>query len=134
MVRKVLDEKPITLGQVHELLKIREETGINYVQRVTAQHAEKLSRDAAFSEEAIQALKEEFDLPRILVVQILNINPKKPIDVRAITGDRLSDDKISQLLTRYSEFITLAAATAAKEAKEVSDEDEEIVDEGFEDL
>jgi len=133
MVRKVLDEKPITLGQVHELLKIREETGINYVQRVTAQHAEKLSRDAAFSEQAIQALKEEFDLPRILVVQILNINPKTPIDVRAITGDRLSDDQISHLLTRHSEFV-IAAVTAKTEAKDISDEDEEVVEEGFEDL
>lgn len=133
MVRKVLDEKPITLGQVHELLKIREETGINYVQRVTAQHAEKLSREAAFSEEVIQALQEEFDLPRILVVQILNINPKKPIDVRAITSDRLSDDQIDQLLTRYSEFVTVAA-TAAKEAKEISDKEEEELEEGFEDL
>ncbi|MFX1505829.1 MAG: hypothetical protein ACFFDC_06915 [Promethearchaeota archaeon] len=133
MVRKVLDEKPITLGQVHELLKIREETGINYVQRVTAQHAEKLSREAAFSEEVIQALQEEFDLPRILVVQILNINPKIPIDVRAITSDRLSDEQINQLLTRYSEFAAVAA-TAAKEAKEVSEEEEEGLEEGFEDL
>ncbi|MFW9906508.1 MAG: hypothetical protein ACFFFH_19510 [Candidatus Thorarchaeota archaeon] len=133
MVRKVLDEKPITLGQVNELLKIREETGINYVQRVTAQHAEKLSRGAAFSEEVVQALQEEFDLPRILVVQILNINPKTSIDVRAITSDRLSDDQIEQLLTRYSEFVT-AAATAAKEAKEISDEEEEVLEEKFEDL
>ena len=133
MVRKVLDEKPITLGQVHELLKIREETGINYVQRVTAQHAEKLSRDAAFTEEVIQALKEEFNLPRILVVQILNINPKTSIDVRAITSDRLSNDQIDQLLTRYSEFVAVAV-TAIKEAKEVSDEEEERLEEGFEDL
>ena len=133
MVRKVLDEKPITLGQVHELLKIREETGINYVQRVTAQHAEKLSREAAFSEGVIKALQEEFDLPRILVVQILNINPKTLIDIRAITSDRLSDDQIDQLLTRYSEFVAVAA-TAAKEAKEISDEEEEGLEEGFEDL
>lgn len=132
MVRKVLDEKPITLGQVHGLLKIREEAGINYVQRVTAQHAEKLSREAAFSEEAIQAIYEEFDLPRILIVQILNINPKTPIDVRSITGDRLSNDQIEQLLTRYSEF-AIAAATAAAEDKEISEE-EEVVEEGFEDL
>lgn len=130
MVRKVLDEKPITLGQVYELLKIREETGINYVQRVTAQHAEKLSRDAAFSEEAIQTIKEEFDLPRILVVQILNINPKTSIDVKAITGDRLSDDQIDQLLSRYTEYVTLAAT----EDKEISEEEEEEVEEGFEDL
>lgn len=133
MVRKVLDEKPITLGQVYELLKIREETGINYVQRVTAQHAEKVSREAAFSEEAIQAIHEEFDLPRILVVQILNINPKTPIDVRAITGDRLSNDQIEQLLERYSKFVTIAATAATKD-KEISEEEEEVLEEGFEDL
>ena len=133
MVRKVLDEKPITLRQVYELLKIREETGINYVQRVTAQHAEKLSRDAAFSEEAVKTIQEEFDLPRILVVQILNINPKTPIDVRAITGDRLSNDQVDQLLTHYSEHVSVAATEAAVD-KEISDEEEEDDEEGFEDL
>ena len=73
MVKKILEEKPIPLGQVYDLLTIREESGINYVQRVTAQHAEKLSRDAAYSEEVIEALQNEFSLSRILAVQIVNM-------------------------------------------------------------
>ena len=132
MVRKILEEKPIPLGQVHELLKIREETGINYVQRVTAQHAEKLSRDAAYSEEVLKALQEEFELSRILVVQIVNINPVTPVDVRAVIGDRLSSDKIEQLLTRYSELIT-EFKPVVKPDKVEEDETGEV-EEGFDDL
>lgn len=131
----MLDEKPIPLGQVYELLKIREETGINYVQRVTAQHAEKLSRDAAYSEAVLQALQEEFDLPRILVVQIVNLNPKSPKDVRAITGNRLSNDQIEELLARYREFISLIASTKTEDKDEEGAlEPEDKVEEGFEDL
>jgi DNA-directed RNA polymerase subunit F len=132
MVRKILEEKPIPLGQVHELLKIREETGINYVQRVTAQHAEKLSRDAAYSEEVLEALQEEFELPRILVVQIVNINPLTPVDVRAVLGDRLSSEKIEQLLTRYSELVAeFKPVTKTDELEEDETGEEE---EGFDDL
>ena len=135
MVKKILEEKPIPLGQVYDLLTIREESGINYVQRVTAQHAEKLSRDAAYSEEVIEALQNEFSLSRILAVQIVNINPKNSTDVRAITKDILSAEKIEQLLERYSEFVTRVAATAKDEA-DSDEEDEEAseVDESFEDL
>ncbi|MFX0206401.1 MAG: hypothetical protein ACFFDT_10485 [Candidatus Hodarchaeota archaeon] len=132
MVRKVMEEKPIPLGQVYFLLKIREETGINYVQRVTAQHAEKLSRDAAYSEEVIQTLEDEFELPRILVVQLVNVNPKTSVDVRAVTGDRLSDDQIEQLLTRYLEFV--ATFKTLVEADEESRDEVEEIEEDFEDL
>ena len=135
MVRKILEEKPIPLGQVYELLTIREESGINYVQRVTAQHAEKLSHDAAYSEEVIEAIQNEFSLSRILAVQIVNINPKNSTDVRAITKDILSAEKIEQLLERYSEFVTRVAASA--EDKADSDEEDEgtsEIEESFEDL
>ena len=77
MVRKVEEEKPIPLGQVYELLKQREESGINYVQRVTAQHAENLSRNAAYSEEVLEMLQTEFDLSRLLAVQLVNLNYSK---------------------------------------------------------
>lgn len=135
MVRKILEEKPIPLGQVYDLLTIREESGINYVQRVTAQHAEKLSRDAAYSEEVIEDLQNEFSLSRILAVQIVNINPKNSTDVKAITKDILSAEKIEQLLERYSEFVIRVAASAKQEAD--SDEEDEgasEVEESFEDL
>ncbi|MFX1286213.1 MAG: hypothetical protein ACFFB5_21405 [Promethearchaeota archaeon] len=127
-----MEEKPIPLGQVYALLKIREETGINYVQRVTAQHAEKLSRDAVYSEEVIKTLEDEFELPRILVVQIVNLNPKTPVDIRAVTGNLLSDDQIERLLTRYSEFV-VTLKPSVEEDEESKDEVEEI-EEGFEDL
>ncbi len=132
MVRKILEEKPIPLGQVHELLKIREETGINYVQRVTAQHAEKLSREAAYSEKILQSLQEEFDLPRILAVQIVNTNPKTTVDVQAVTGTQLSVDQIEQLLTRYLEHVA-EVPTPTTEADDIEDSEDEL-EEGFDDL
>lgn len=134
LVRKILEEKPIPLGQVYELLTVREESGINYVQRVTAQHAEKLSRDAAYSEEVLETLQKEFGLSRILAVQIVNINPKTAKDVRAITKEILSADQIEQLLERYSEFVTKIAASAAEKPDKEGEEDAEELEEGFDDL
>ncbi|MFX0051217.1 MAG: hypothetical protein ACFFAJ_15310 [Candidatus Hodarchaeota archaeon] len=133
MVKKILEEKPIPLGQVHELLQIREEEGINYVQRVTAQHAEKLSRGAAYSEEVIEMIQSEFDLSRIQAVQIVNTNPKTPIDVRAVTEDRLSDDQIKRLLEKYHEFVVKLATTTIDSQDDERKEAEEL-EEGFEEL
>jgi DNA-directed RNA polymerase subunit F len=137
MVKKILEEKPIPLGQVYELLTIREESGINYVQRVTAQHAEKLSRNAAYSEEVLEFLQNEFDLSRILAVQIVNLNPQTPTDVKAITRETLSAEQIEQLLEKYSEFVIKIAASIKEEKEAVQEgEDEEVeeIEEGFEDL
>ncbi len=135
MVRKILEEKPIPLGQVYELLTIREEAGINYVQRVTAQHAEKLSRDAAYSEEVLQALQNEFGLSRMIAVQLVNTNPRVPTDVKAVVGTSLSKNDIERLLERYLEFVAQLSSLKAK--KDVSQEEEEESaesEEGFEDL
>ncbi len=138
MVRKILEEKPIPLGQVYELLTIREESGINYVQRVTAQHAEKLSRNAAYSEEVLETLQNEFGLSRILAVQIVNLNPKTPTDVKTITREILSAEQIEQLLEKYSEFVIKIAASVKEEIEAVKEEEDkeevEEIEEGFEDL
>ena len=133
MVRKVEEEKPIPLGQVYELLKQREETGINYVQRVTAQHAENLSRNAAYSEEVLEMLQTEFKLSRLWAVQLVNLNPKTAIDVKAVTKDRLTADQIETLLEKYAGFVAKVQAAIAEEA---SDEDEPTVEieETYEDL
>ena len=136
MVRKIQEEKPIPLGQVYELLQIREEAGINYVQRVTAQHAEKLSRNAAYSEEVLEALQSEFELPRNIAVQFVNVNPQTVTDVKAVTRDRLSDEQVEKLLERYSEFVLKLASSRpdddsdAAKAEDTADE----VKESFEDL
>ena len=131
MVRKVEEEKPIPLGQVYELLKQREESGINYVQRVTAQHAENLSRNAAYSEEVLEMLQTEFELSRLLAVQLVNLNPQSAIDVRAVTGDRLKADQIESLLEKYSEFVLKIKTQKEAEAEE---EPTEEIEESFEDL
>ncbi|WP_455143277.1 hypothetical protein [Candidatus Hodarchaeum mangrovi] len=135
MVRKITEEKPIPLGQVFELLQVREEAGINYVQRVTAQHAEKLSRNAAYSEQVIESFQKDFNLSRLLAVQLVNLNPKTTKDVKSVVGDRLSNDEIEKLLECYSEFVTklLSSAPPSKTEEEES-ELEKDTGEGFEDL
>ena len=135
MVRKIVEEKPIPLGQVHELLQVREQEGINYVQRVTAQHAEKLSKEAAYSDEILDTLGTEFDIPRILAVQLVNINPKTHIDVRGVLGDRLDSDQIERFLERYGEYVVRRlAAPKPQPTEEVTVEEEIEIEEGFEDL
>jgi hypothetical protein len=79
-------------------------------------------------------LQSEFDLSRIQAVQIVNINPKTPVDVRAVTENRLTDDQISKLLENYSEFIAkLSASTIDSQDDDKSEKVEEL-EEGFEDL
>ncbi len=133
MVRKVKEEKPIPLGQVYEYLQMREESGINYVQRVTAQHAEKLSKNAAYSEEVLEMLQSDFELTRLLAVQLVNLNPKTATDVKAVTRERLSDDDVERLLERYSEYVLKVKAAMEEMASEEDEEPTEI-DETYEDL
>ncbi len=133
MVRKIQEEKPIPLGQVYELLQQREEAGINYVQRVTAQHAENLSRNAAYSEEVLEMIQNDFGLSRLLAVQVVNMNPKTALDIKAVTTDRLTDDQIEELLEKYTGFV-LAIKTATAKATSEKDEESSDIQETFEDL
>lgn len=133
MVRKVKEEKPIPLGQVYEFLQMREESGINYVQRVTAQHAENLSRNAAYSEEVLEMLQSEFELSRLLAVQLVNLNPQNATDVKAVTRERLTDEQVEQLLERYSGFVLKVKAAMEEVASEEAEKPTEI-DETYEDL
>lgn len=133
MVRKIQEEKPIPLGQVYELLQQREEAGINYVQRVTAQHAENLSRNAAYSEEVLEMIQNDFGLSRLLAVQVVNMNPKTTLDIKAVTTDRLTDDQIEELLEKYTGFV-LAIKAATAEAASEEDEESSDIQETFEEL
>ena len=133
MVRKIQEEKPIPLGQVYELLQQREEAGINYVQRVTAQHAENLSRNAAYSEEVLEMIQNDFGLSRLLAVQVVNMNPKTTLDIKAVTTDRLTDDQIEELLEKYTGFV-LAIKTATAKAASEEDEESSDIQETFEEL
>ena len=133
MVRKVKEEKPIPLGQVYEFLQMREESGINYVQRVTAQHAENLSREAAYSEEVLEMLQSEFELSRLITVQLVNLNPKTVTDVKAVTRDRLTDDQVEKLLEKYLVFV-MQVKTAKAEITTEEDEEPTEIDETYEDL
>ena len=133
MVRKIQEEKPIPLGQVYELLQQREEAGINYVQRVTAQHAENLSRNAAYSEEVLEMIQNDFGLSRLLAVQVVNMNPKTALDIKAVTTDRLTGKQIEDLLEKYTGFV-LALKAVIKEAKSEEDDESSDIQETFEDL
>ena len=132
MVRKIQEEKPIPLGQVYELLQHREEAGINYVQRVTAQHAENLSRKAAYSEEVLDMIQNDFGLSRLLAVQVVNMNPKTALDIKAVTGEKLTDEQIEKLLEKYTGFVL---ALKAEETEATSEEEESSdIQETFEEL
>lgn len=133
MVRKIQEEKPIPLGQVYELLQQREEAGINYVQRVTAQHAENLSRGAAYSEEVLEMIQNDFGLSRLLAVQVVNMNPKTTLDIKAVTGEKLTDVQIEELLEKYTGFVLAIKAATAKATSE-EDEESSDIQETFEDL
>jgi hypothetical protein len=76
-------------------------------------------------------LQTEFELSRLLAVQLVNLNPQSAIDVRAVTGNRLTADQIESFLEKYSEFVLKIQTQKEAEAKE---EPTEEIDESFEDL
>ena len=74
MSRKIISEKPVTLEQVKELLRLREANAeLNYIQRVTLEYAHKFSRELPHSEELLDILSEKFQISREKGIQLINI-------------------------------------------------------------
>ena len=81
MPKDIKDEQPITLAEVQEIIKKREEDSeLTYVQQVTLEYTSKFSR---YPLEMALKLKEElmdrFKLPEKVAIQIVNL--KTPINI-----------------------------------------------------
>ena len=78
-------------------------------------------------------IQNDFGLSRLLAVQVVNMNPKTALDIKAVTTDRLTDDQIDDLLEKYTGFV-LALKTATTKATSEEEDESSDIEETFEDL
>jgi len=124
MPRQILNDKPIPLATVRRLLEHREEEApLNYVQRVTLEHSGRFSRPLVKADALIQKLVDRFGLSERTVIQILNLDPKKPLDIETVVGEKLNEKEKEEFLEIYTEAIAEIEREKAGEAEEKGDED-----------
>lgn len=99
MSRRILEEEPVPLSKVKELLDLREEDApLNYIQRVALDHANRFSKNLTTYENLLKRLQEEFELSEIVSIQLVNLIPSIIADVKAILGDSVPEETQEKIL------------------------------------
>lgn len=124
MSHHISSEESVSLAEVEKRLKQREEAApLNYIQRVTLDHAHRFS-DRRAGNDLADLLMSNFELDRLVAVQIVNICPKSLIDVTAVLGESVDETVRQKILDFYTEHVA-----AQPEVVEDEDEDDEAGDE-----
>lgn len=121
MSHRVSSEDPVPLAEVEKRLKSREEAApLNYIQRVTLDHAHRFS-DVRAGKELVTQLMDTFELDRLIAVQIVNLCPKTLNDITAVLGESVEESVRQKIL----EFYTEQVASIEEEIKEEDEEDDD---------
>lgn len=124
MSHRISSEESVSLAEVEKRLKQREEAApLNYIQRVTLDHAHRFSDQRAGNDLA-DLLMSTFELDRLVAVQLVNLCPKSLIDVTAVLGESVDETIRQKVLDFYTEHV--AAQPEVVEDDEDEDEDEEF--------
>jgi len=86
-VPRVLSEKNLTLAELRELLeKVEQTRELTGLERYTVEYARKFAKieDPAKSRRVVEELMKTFDLPEDIAVQLVNIKPRDPGEVRLV--------------------------------------------------
>jgi DNA-directed RNA polymerase subunit F len=119
MAKRILSEKAISLEEVKELLKQRdEEAPLNYIQRVTLDFANRFSKDFPKQTEFIQKMAEEFDIKKDKAIQLINIVPESVKDVDIILGRDYSKETKTNVFERIKEHLAMYADFVEEEDAE----------------
>ncbi len=122
MSHRVSSEDPVPLAEVEKRLKRREEAApLNYIQRVTLDHAHRFS-DVRAGKELVTQLMDTFELDRLIAVQIVNLCPKTLTDITAVLGESVDESVRQKIL----EFYTEQVASKEEEIEEEEDEEEDL--------
>jgi DNA-directed RNA polymerase subunit F len=107
--RKVLEENPITIGEVSEILKKKDPETMIYEQKVALDHLQKFAKlkakDARKLVEEIIKLNEKFKLHH--AVKVADLLPVDGGDIKAIFAKErfsLSKDEIKALLEVVAKY------------------------------
>ncbi len=103
MPKEIISEEEITLPQVKKILTQRGKEGeLSFQQSITLEHASAFSKMApAVSAKLVDKLMNNYNLSRAQAVQIVNIAPVNPEELKTIIDARstnLTDDQFIEIV------------------------------------
>ncbi|MFX1451919.1 MAG: RNA polymerase Rpb4 family protein [Promethearchaeota archaeon] len=112
MEKKIVEEKNLTLGEVKEILKAREEkdTELSYVQRITLDYINKFSRfEAEESRQFVNDLISKFGIEEKYAIQIINLShlPETEAELDLIfdkADQTLSEEQKKEIIQIINEY------------------------------
>ncbi len=108
MSKKNIEDKPLTVPQVKELLESMGEASLDQFQRRTLDYTAKFSKiDPKDSEELEQKLMKEFELELDEAVEIVNCMPESVEEIRVFLGGGkkiIETTKIEAILSLLNEY------------------------------
>ena len=100
MPKEIINEEEITLAQVKKVLTQRGKEGeLSFQQSITLEHASSFSKMApAVSVKVVEKLMKDYKISRAQAVQIVNIAPINPEELKTIVDARSTDLTDEQLI------------------------------------
>ncbi|MCK5265881.1 MAG: hypothetical protein KAR03_09770 [Candidatus Thorarchaeota archaeon] len=103
MPKEIINEEEITLAQVKKILTQRGKEGeLSFQQSITLEHASSFSKMApAVSVKVVEKLMKDYKLSRSQAVQVVNISPINPEELKTILDARstnLTDEQIISIV------------------------------------
>ena len=103
MPKEIISEEEITLAQVKKVLTQRGKEGeLSFQQSITLEHASSFSKMApAVSVKVVEKLMKDYKLSRSQAVQVVNISPINPEELKTILDARstnLTDEQIISIV------------------------------------
>lgn len=103
MPKEIINEEEITLAQVKKVLTQRGKEGeLSFQQSITLEHASSFSKMApAVSIKVVEKLMKDYKLSRSQAVQVVNISPINPEELKTILDARstnLTDEQIISIV------------------------------------
>jgi DNA-directed RNA polymerase subunit F len=111
MPKEIVSEEEITLPQVKKVLAKRAKEGeLSFQQTITLEHASTFSKMApAVAVKVVEKLMKTYNISRSLAVQVVNIAPTSPEEMRTILDARstsLTPEQIAEIV----EFVAKSRA------------------------
>ena len=104
MPRKILEEKPLTIGEVKKLLEdLGPEAGGDFFAR-TYDYVAKFAKVGPEGRELVDKLVAEFGIPEEVAVQIVNCMPESVEELRVFLSGKVpffSSEKLKKILDQY---------------------------------
>jgi DNA-directed RNA polymerase subunit F len=103
MPKEIISEEEITLPQVKKILTQRGKEGeLSFQQSITLEHASAFSKMApAVSAKLVEKLMKDYNLSRAQAVQIANIAPVNPEEIKTIIDARsanITDEQFIEIV------------------------------------